>query len=85
LDDKQKQTDSDLNQIEYGIQSKDSIVLFGSIAVSLLRIANAQEAMYELAVKDLNEAVEAAVESRAQEKADELVKAQTDRSFIGKR
>lgn len=63
----------------------DTTGLMGSIALSLLRIANAQEAIHELAVQDLNEAVEQHIAQRAEERANEMMEEKTGRGFIGKK
>lgn len=75
----------DVQIIMDAVHKNDHATLLGSIAHSLLRIASAQEAVYELAVKDMNEAIEAAIQDRAETLADDLVKEKTSRSFIGKR
>lgn len=60
-------------------------VFLAEIAISLFRIARAQEAVVELAQADLEESVNAAVEERAQILAEKLDEDKTRRSFIGKR
>lgn len=70
-----------------GFQGKKGAtdVFLAEIAVSLFRIARAQEAVVELARADLEESINAAVEERAQALAEKLDDDRTRRSFIGKR
>lgn len=82
---KQDQVDAEVKRIADWATSgrKDSII--GSIAVSLLRIANAQEALVELSQTDLQNAIESEIQARAETMANEMQEEKTKRSFIGKR
>lgn len=80
-----KELDDEIAYVNQAAINKNKEAMLSVIAVSLLRIANAQEAMYDLAVKDMNEAIDAAVEARSEEKAEELLKEKTQRSYIGKK
>lgn len=72
-------------EVEHLVRREDQIGLLGTIAVSLMRIAVAQEEVVELAQADLEESINAAVEERAQVLAEKLDEDKTRRSFIGKR
>lgn len=63
----------------------DQILLTADIAIFLLRIAQAQERLVQIAEADLSEVVEAAIEERAEEKAQQLDADRTKRSFIGRK
>lgn len=52
---------------------------------ALERIAVAQERLVELAEIDLEESITQAIESRAEDRAQEIVAENTKRSFIGKK
>lgn len=77
--------DREIKAIVSAVSSRDSLTIMGNIAISLLRIANAQEAMYDLAIKDMNEAIEESIRSQAEERAEEMAAERSKRSFIGKR
>lgn len=81
----QEQMGAESKRIKDALANGDDTYIVASIANSLLRIANAQEAMYELAVRDMNEALEAGIAQRAEERAAELMEERTERSFIGKK
>lgn len=67
------------------VSKNNNIFLIGSIAHSLLRIANAQEALHELSLADVNEMIEAEVKSRSETRAEEIVEEKSKRSFIGRK
>lgn len=67
------------------VGSRDQMSLMGNIAVSLLRIANAQEELLQLAKADVEGQVAEAAKSQAETLATEMVADQTKRSFIGRR
>ena len=71
--------------IESAVQSNSLAQLLGHIAVSLMRSANAQQALVELHVKDFEAAVEDEINSRAETLANEIVEEKAKRSFIGKK
>lgn len=75
----------ELGRIHRAVNKGDINAIAGSIAVSLLRIAAAQEAMHELAVTDMTAAIEEAIQSRSQDLADQIVADKTKRSFLGKK
>lgn len=60
-------------------------MIIGEIAKSLFRLAKAQEELVALAKLDLEETINNEIESRAKEKAEELVAEKQARSFIGRR
>jgi len=71
--------------IDEFVTRDDKASLMGNIAVSLLRIANAQEELLNLARNDLQAQVEEAAKTQAEALATEMVADQTKRSFIGRR
>lgn len=83
--DKQEYLKSFTQNVENFVQRGEQLSILGYIAISLERIALAQEAVVELAQVDLEESVNAAVEERAQVLAEKLDDDRTRRSFIGKR
>jgi exonuclease III len=83
--DKQEYLKSFTQNVENLVQRGEHLALLGQIAVSLERIALAQEAVVELAQADLEESINAAVEERAQVLAERIDEDKTRRSFIGKR
>lgn len=83
--DKQEHLKSFIQNVENLVHRGEHLALLGQIAVSLERVALAQEAVVELAQVDLEESVNAAVEERAQVLAEKLDDDRTRRSFIGKR
>lgn len=83
--DKQEHLKSFTQNVENLVHRGEQLALLGQIAVSLERIALAQEAVVELAQADLEESINAAVEERAQVLAEKIDEDKTRRSFIGKR
>lgn len=83
--DKQEYLKSFTQNVENLVQRGEQLSILGYIAISLERIALAQEAVVELAQADLEESVNAAVEERAQVLAEKIDEDKTRRSFIGKR
>jgi hypothetical protein len=75
----------DLGHIEAWTAHESKIQLMGSIAKSLLRIAHAQEQIVEMSTMDMETHIAAVIEERSKIKAEDIVKEQTSRSFIGKR
>lgn len=80
-----KEYGRELEDIDNMRQRSDWVGLLAHAAVSLMRTANAQEALVELASLDLEAAVEDAVKTQAEERASEMVAEQSKRSFIGKK
>lgn len=80
----QREIDQEAAYISEAIERNDKLTIMGHIAVSLSRIALAQEKMVALAEADIQAAVEEEVEARAQAKAEEIVEDKTKRSFIGR-
>lgn len=83
--DKQEYLKSFAQNVENLVNRGEHLALLGQIAISLERVALAQEAVVELAQVDLEESVNAAVEERAQVLAEKIDDDRTRRSFIGKR
>lgn len=83
--DKQEYLKSFTQNVEYLVQRGEQLAILGLVAISLERIALAQEAVVELAQADLEESINAAVEERAQILAEKIDEDKTRRSFIGKR
>lgn len=61
------------------------IKLLSSIAESLVRLADAQEAIAEIMKADLQEQIEQVVADEAEQRAVEIVENKSKRSYIGKR
>lgn len=72
-------------QMEALAEKNKTDMLLANIAMCLHRIAAAQEDLVALAKMDLEAAINEEVESRASQKANEIVQDSTKRSFIGKR
>lgn len=81
----QSEIDLNLEYIQQAVETKEKEVLLGHIAVSLLRIANAQENMVKLADADIQAAIEEEIKSRAEVMAEEIEADKSKRSFIGKK
>lgn len=71
--------------VDEAVHHKNYAALLGHISMSLVRIAKAQEHMSALSQIDLEATIEAAVEERAEQKAADLDKARTTRTYIGKK
>lgn len=67
------------------VQRKDLPTIFAVIAEATMRVAHAQEALLEIAKADMSQEIEAAVQGRAEQLAQELDADKSRRSFIGKR
>lgn len=77
---------NELNQmIDEATRNQDIHSLLGILAAGILRIAAAQEKMVELAVEDMNGQIEEAVQARAEERAQEMDEEKTKRSYIGRK
>lgn len=81
----EEEFNQEVARVEQMTGSGDYVGILGHLAISLMRVANAQERLVSLAEADLQAEVEAAVESRSREVAEEMVADQNKRSFIGKR
>ena len=81
----QAEYDQQIRDIDGFVERGGTSYLMGHITKSLMRIANAQEALVQLANLDLQEAIKEQVEAKAQEVAQEIDAAKTARSFIGKK
>lgn len=66
-------------------QMDDVPKILGRIATTLLRLTHAQEKLVALAQVDLEQQIEAEIQSRAETMAEEIVEDKTKRGFIGKR
>lgn len=78
-----EELDPDFQYISMMIERKDVPSIIGHAAVSLVRIARAQEKLVELAEADVTAQVHEAADALAQDKAKEIVEQKTKRSFIG--
>ena len=66
-------------------QQGDVPKILGRIATTLLRLTYAQEKLVALAQVDLEQQIEAEIQSRAETMAEEIVEDKTKRGFIGQR
>lgn len=71
--------------IESAVNEGNTHKLLGMIAGSLVRIARSQEEMVELAHQDIEAEIEAQIQGRAEQMANEIDQDKSKRSFIGKR
>jgi hypothetical protein len=89
LDSEVKVAQSEIDQeaafISQAIERKDMITLVGHVALSLTRIAIAQEKVVALAEADIQATVDEEVEARAQVKAVEIAEDKAKRSYIGRK
>lgn len=81
----EEKPDEEMRYIGAAVHNGNIPQILGSVATSLLRIARAQEGIVQLSVQDMNAAIDAAIEERAEAKAVEMMKAKTTRSYIGKK
>lgn len=72
-------------EVERAAERKSVVEMLGLVAVSLYRVARAQEKLVALAELDLSEQVESEVQSRAETLAQEIEADKTKRSFIGRK
>ena len=72
-------------EVERAAERKSVVEMLGLVAVSLYRVARAQEKLVALAELDLSEQVESEVQSRAETLAQEIEANKTKRSFIGRK
>lgn len=84
-----KQNDAELfehMQMMQELSQRDDIPkILGRLATTLLRLTHAQEKLVALAQIDLEQQIEAEIQSRAETMAEEIVEDKTKRGFIGKR
>jgi len=81
----QSEINLNLEYIQSAVDQKEKEVLMGHIAVSLMRIANAQDEIVELAKADIQATVEEEIKARAETMASEMEADKSKRSFIGKK
>jgi hypothetical protein len=79
------EVDNHIRYMSELVDQKNMPSIAGNIAHELWRIANAQEAMIELANADLEAQIEEAIKTRAEDRANQMVAEQTKRTFIGKK
>ncbi len=71
--------------IDEAIDQKNMVQLAAQAVIELHRIANAQEAIVNLAKADLEAQIEESIKSRSEERAQELFADKNKRTFIGKK
>lgn len=71
--------------VDEAVQADNIPALMGHIALTLFRLTQAQERLVALAQVDLEQQIEAEIQSRAETMAEEIVEDKTKRGFIGKR
>lgn len=81
----QKEADQFYDTVDKAMNEKNVSDLLGVIAIGIVRIAAAQEDMLKLAVDDMNAHIEEVIQSRAEERAQEMDEEKAKRSYIGSR
>lgn len=82
--DENNELEGDILYLESLSKTGNTAAILAHAAVSLARIAHAQEKLTSLAEIDLQQQVEAEIQVRAEQMAEEIVESKTKRSFIGK-
>jgi len=70
---------------ESAVQQGNMIGIMGRASITLMRLVHAQEKLVALAEVDLQQTIEAEIQSRAETMANEIVEDKSKRGFIGKK